>query len=89
MTDIIFRVYVTAVGATIIFLLTISYFDPRVISNDVRPDSGNLVYSSADGLLYFFREELLLEVGGRWYVDTPNGLHPWRKWFRNIRRGPY
>ena len=39
MTDILFRVYVTVVSATIVFLLTISYFDPREISNDVKPDS--------------------------------------------------
>ena len=50
MTDILVRVYVsvvTGVSATIIFLLTISYFDPAgVISNDVKPGSWNLVYNS-------------------------------------------
>ena len=43
MTDILVRVYVSVVSASIIFLLTISYFDPRVISNDVKPDRRNLV----------------------------------------------
>ena len=48
MTDILLRVYVTVVSASIIFLLTISYFDPGagVISNDLKPDRGNLVHSS-------------------------------------------
>ena len=54
MTDILFRVFVTAVGATIIFLLSISYLDPQVISNEVKPDSWNLVYYSKQliNLLY-------------------------------------